>query len=226
MNALRMGLDVAVDTIREVASKYEDSGPSTSGYGVGPPKIESGAYSTGRMQGFGRDGGRHHMEAPSDSTAHREREVERTATGAPKVESGYYSTGKMRGFGSDDVRPNYPKPGSALDRQWNGGGAERVEEGWTRSAGPEGGFIRSSAAGGGGGGGSGGGGGGAVRVPGGYAVPGAPRTSGGGGGCGHSGGGGGGYRDDDNGYRGGGYRDDENGYRGGGYRDESRHAAD
>ena len=126
MNALRMGLDVAVDTIREVASKYEDSGPSTSGYGVGPPKIESGAYSTGRMQGFGRDGGRHHMEAPSDSTAHREREVERTATGAPKVESGYYSTGKMRGFGSDDVRPNYPKPGSALDRQWNGGGAERV----------------------------------------------------------------------------------------------------
>ena len=171
MNALRMGLDVAVDTIREVASKYEDSGPSTSGYGVGPPKIESGAYSTGRMQGFGRDGGRHHMEAPSDSTAHREREVERTATGAPKVESGYYSTGKMRGFGSDDVRPNYPKPGSALDRQWNGGGAERVEEGWTRSAGPEGGFIRSSAAGGGGGGGGGGwrgehatGGGQALRV--------------------------------------------------------------
>ena len=65
MNALRMGLDVAVDTIREVASKYEDSGPSTSGYGVGPPKIESGAYSTGRMQGFGRDGSRHQMEAPS-----------------------------------------------------------------------------------------------------------------------------------------------------------------
>ena len=118
MNALRMGLDVAVDTIREVASKYEDSGPSTSGYGVGPPKIESGAYSTGRMQGFGRDGSRHQMEAPSDSTAYREREVERTATGAPKVESGYYSTGKMRGFGSNDVRPNYPKPGSALDRQW------------------------------------------------------------------------------------------------------------
>ena len=209
MNALRMGLDVAVDTIREVASKYEDSGPSTSGYGVGPPKIESGAYSTGRMQGFGRDGSRHQMEAPSDSTAYREREVERTATGAPKVESGYYSTGKMRGFGSNDVRPNYPKPGSALDRQWNGGGAERADEGWTRNAGPEGGFIRSSAAGGGGGGS--GGGGGAVRVPGGYAVPGASRTSGGGGG--YSGGGGG-------------YMDEENGYRGGGYRDESRHAAE
>ena len=38
MNALRMGLDVAVDTMREVASKYEDNGPSTSGYGVGPPR--------------------------------------------------------------------------------------------------------------------------------------------------------------------------------------------
>lgn len=89
MNALRMGLDVAVDTMREVASKYEDNGPSTSGYGVGPPsshgpsKIESGAYSSGRMQGFGRDGDRHQMEAPSDSAAHREREVDRTATGAP-----------------------------------------------------------------------------------------------------------------------------------------------
>ena len=34
------------------------------------------------------------MEAPSDSAAHREREVDRTATGAPKVDSGYYSSGE------------------------------------------------------------------------------------------------------------------------------------
>ena len=171
MNTLRMGLDVAVDTLRDVAAKYEDSGPSTSGYGVGPAKLESGSYSSGKMQahgtatpealgarlgrvgavraaasllvdllrgwvaaceplprpdwpsplrtlatraphlrpvsdprhqGFGRDGGRHQMDAPSDSAAHRERDVERTATGAPKVESGFYSSGKMRGFGPGD----------------------------------------------------------------------------------------------------------------------------
>ena len=73
----------------------------------------------------------------------------------------------MRGFGPNDARearPNYPKPGSALDREWNGGGdrGDRGGEGWTRNAGPEGGFVRNSGGGGGGsgGGGSGGGGGG------------------------------------------------------------------
>ena len=189
MNALRMGLDVAVDTMREVASKYEDNGPSTSGYGVGPTsshggpsKIETGSYSSGRMQGFGRDGGRHQMEAPSDSAAHRERDVDRTATGAPKVETGYYSSGKMQGFGpngAQESRPNYPKPGSALDREWNGGGdrGDRGGEGWIRNPGPEGGFVRSS---GGGGNGGGGNGGASARVPGGYAVPGAARSGHGG----------------------------------------------
>ena len=63
MDLLKTIADTTVDKLREVAASYEDNNLSTGAYrngeNVGPPKIESGYYSTGRMEGFGSDSVRH-----------------------------------------------------------------------------------------------------------------------------------------------------------------------
>lgn len=59
-SAVKTVADVAVDKAREMAEEYGERGLSTGAYRgreghQGPPKIESGYYSTGRMVGFGSD---------------------------------------------------------------------------------------------------------------------------------------------------------------------------
>ena len=107
MNALRIGLDATIDKVRDISAQYSDSGPSTNGFGVGrgererdfdrtatgAPKVETGYYSSGKMQGFGSDGKTHR----SDDPAHGEGRSERRD----------YSSGgaRMQGFGREDGRP-------------------------------------------------------------------------------------------------------------------------
>ena len=50
-------LEAIEDKVRDVAATWEESKRSSE-Y-TGPPKLESGYYSSGRMQGFGSDSTSH-----------------------------------------------------------------------------------------------------------------------------------------------------------------------
>ena len=114
LESVASGLDKVRETI------HETTAPPRGGRSDGPPKLESGFYSSGRMAGFGSDGRSHRPEEEDPRAAYdrgdhrgdgragayavpgRSRRPEEgrqqgrqdvTETGAPKIETGYYSTG-------------------------------------------------------------------------------------------------------------------------------------
>ena len=109
MEILRDGINAAVDKVRELAES-DSSGPSTMGAAArnfGPPKVESGYYSTGRMQGFGSN----------------------SAPGRGYGNDSYRGGG---GYGRDDdlpygVRRSEPPPPRS-ERPMGGGGGTRWSE--------------------------------------------------------------------------------------------------
>ena len=141
---MRDGLNAALDKVQEIVAENQ-SGLSTGGYAhQGPPKLESGYYSSGRMVGFGSDGS---SSSYAHATSYRERDVraaEYSGYVRSSAESGWSREGSHSQEGpyahENDERRYH---GSSDDRSYQGASAERrtggyaVPGAYSRDAGDE-----------------------------------------------------------------------------------------